>query len=263
MSTRTEPWADGTPCWADLSTPDQAAASAFYTAVLGWTVADTGDDLGNYGICMVGDRAAAGIMQQDPADPAPPAWTTYLASSDVDKTCEAIASNGGTVVMPAMDVGQEGRMAVAQDPNGAFFGVWQAGRMVGAGIVNEPGGMGWNECLSRDPAKARAFYSAVFGYEYTPMEGMSDYQTINGAGPGGTIGGVGALDPGTPEGTPAHWVAYFGVGDADAAVEAARSGGGRVLTEPFDTPHGRMATIADPYGAVLSLAQVPDWPVSD
>jgi uncharacterized protein len=53
----------------------------------------------------------------------------------------------------------------------------------------------------------------------------------------------------------AHWLVYFGVADAGAAVTAAEHGGGSVLLGDFDTPYGRMAVLADPGGAVFSVIQ--------
>lgn len=249
MSIHTDPWVDGTPCWADLTTPDPQAASAFYASVLGWNIMDTGEDLDGYRLCLVDGHAAAGLMRREPESPWPPAWITYLASSDVDKTCGAVTANGGQVAIPPFDVADQGRVALATDPNGAVFGIWQDKSMISATLVNEPGGMVWNECLSRDPARARAFYSAVFGYEYTAASGTSDYTTIDGAGPGNTVGGIGPADGDTP----ARWRAYFVVDDVDEAVTAVRSGGGGVVAEPFDTEHGRMTGITDPHGAELWL----------
>ena len=49
MSTRTDPWPPGTPCWVDLSVPDVAGALAFYSSVVGWTFVDTGADYGGIG----------------------------------------------------------------------------------------------------------------------------------------------------------------------------------------------------------------------
>ncbi len=51
------------------------------------------------------------------------------------------------------------------------------------------------------------------------------------------------------EGQPAHWVVYFGLPDAAAAVAAAERGGGSVLVRDFDSPYGRMAGLSDPHGA--------------
>jgi predicted enzyme related to lactoylglutathione lyase len=254
MSTRTDPWADGTPCWTDLATPDVAGAARFYRAVLGWNPVDQGEAVGHYHLCLVGDHAAAGMMAQDPNDSGPSAWTTYLAHSDVDKACTAVTAGGGAIVAPPMDVTDLGRMALAQDPTGAVFGLWQARSMIGSTIVNEPGGVGWNECMSRDPARARAFYSAVFGYTYTVIDGAPDYATIDGAGPGGTVGGTGLIGADEPADTPAHWNVYFVLADVDAAAATAASSGGSVRHAPFDTEFGRMAEIADPYGATFWLA---------
>ena len=45
------------------------------------------------------------------------------------------------------------------DPTGAVCGVWQPGTFAGAGIVNEPGALAWNELGTRDPEAAKAFWS--------------------------------------------------------------------------------------------------------
>ena len=252
MSTRTTVWEPGTPCWVDLMTPDPMAANAFYAALFGWQVTDTGPELGHYGIAVRGGLATAGIGPTQPGTAAPAAWTTYLATADVDKTTELITSNGGFVVSGPHTVPGQGRMLVAQDPTGAVFGAWQADGMIGAQLVNEPGGLTWNDCHSTDPATARAFYAAVFGFRYTPMEGPFDYTTIDGAGPGSAIGGIGEPDPTLP-GAPSHWTVYFSVPDADTAIATAIALGGAVQTAATDTPFGRMATIRDPQGALFKV----------
>jgi len=43
----------------------------------------------------------------------------------------------------AGNVGPLGRMFIAADATGATFGVWQAGAHIGAGLVNEQGGLTW------------------------------------------------------------------------------------------------------------------------
>jgi predicted enzyme related to lactoylglutathione lyase len=236
-------------------TSDREASWAFYADVLGWQFVDSGPEMGHYGMASVGGLMVAGIgTPPDPAAAPPPAWTTYLATNDVDKTCEAITANGGMIAVPAMDVGGSGRMALAADPTGALFGVWQALDFIGAQRVNEPGAMVWNQAMSRDPARAREFYAAVFGYQYTAMEGV-DFSTINGDGPGNTIGGIGGMDESFPAEVPAHWDTYFMVADADAAVARATAAGGRVQVPPFDTPFGRMGAITDPQGATLWIMQ--------
>ncbi len=254
MSIRTSPWPAGVPCWVDLTVPDVAAAKAFYASVLGWSYADTEAEYGGYAIAQVRGTAAAGIgptMQ----DGAPAAWTLYLASDDADATSAAVVAAGGTVLLPPGDVGPLGRMLVAADPSGAVFGVWQAGTHVGAGVVNEPGGLTWEDLRSSDPDAARAFYTAVFGYhsEAVPMAGP-DYATFALAEVAQTpLGGIGGM-MGIP-GMPSHWLVYFGVADAGSAAAAAGDAGGAVLAPVFDTPYGRMAGLVDPAGAVFWVVE--------
>ena len=60
---------------------------------------------------------------------------------------------------------------------------------------------------------------------------------------------------GSPEGTPSHWLVYFGVASTDAAVAAATGGGGQLLAPAFDSPFGRLAILADPAGASFAVIE--------
>jgi predicted enzyme related to lactoylglutathione lyase len=180
-------------------------------------------------------------------------WMTYLATSDADATAAKI--KGGQLVMEAMDVMRVGRMAVAVDPAGAVFGVWQARAFPGAQIVNEPGAMRWNEQLSRDSEGSKAFYAAVFGYQCRDMSGDGfSYATFKVEGR--DVGGIGDLHAGVPADTPAGWRVYFCAADTDASVARVQANGGSVLRAPIDHPYGRMSTVADDQGAVFSLLGV-------
>jgi predicted enzyme related to lactoylglutathione lyase len=157
-----------------------------------------------------------------------------------------------------MDVMDVGRMAIFADPTGGVFGVWQAGNHKGAGIVNEPGSLSWNELATRQPEAAAAFYPAVFGWE--PQEhdmggGMVYTEWLLG---GKSIGGMTPMDDSIPAGTPTHWRVYFAVADADATAAKTADMGGTVHLQPMDIPQGRIATLSDPQGAffnIIGLAQ--------
>lgn len=155
-------------------------------------------------------------------------------------------------------------MLIATDPAGGVFGVWQAGQHLGASIVNEPGGIVWEDLRSTSPKQAIAFYGSVFGYEMHPLAGAgSDYVRFHQPGDEAPLGGMGGMF-GPSEGVPSHWLVYFGVADIDAAVQAAERGGGQVLAPAFETPFGQMAGLADPAGAVFWIAQtVPNQPQPD
>jgi hypothetical protein len=239
------------PCWADLSVPDIEAAKTFYTAVLGWTFQPTDDEYGGYTIAEASGAAAAGIGPMQPGSPI--AWTLYIASDDADKSAAAVTENGGTVLVPAGDVGPLGRMFIAADPTGAAFGVWQAGTHIGAGVVNQPGGLSWEDLRSPDPDAARAFYSAVFGYNTQPLpDAGPDYQMFSLPNEQAPLGGMGGL-MGTDG--PPQWIVYFGVAETSAAVQAAEQAGGSVLTPAFDSPYGTMASLADPAGATFWIVE--------
>lgn len=249
MSVRTSPWPQGVPCWADLGTPDVEAALARYGPALGWEFDRSGEEYGGYVMCRRGDAHAAGIGPLQPGNP--PAWTLYLAADDADAVARACEGAGGTVLAPAFDVGDAGRMAVVSDPTGAVFGLWQAKDHIGAGLVNEPGGLVWEDLRSPDPDAARAFYAAVFGYRFDEAPGAGEGYTTFALEDGVPLGGIGPL-----WGAPApHWLACFAVDDAERSAAALAADGGRLVSEPEDTPYGRLAVAADPTGAVLAVMQ--------
>jgi predicted enzyme related to lactoylglutathione lyase len=142
-------------------------------------------------------------------------------------------------------------MAIATDPTGGVFGIWQATGMIGAAVYNEPGGLYWEDARLVDPAAGKQFYRDVFGYTYQPVPGApDDYGTFHLGG--NPLGGMGGM-MGAAEGTPSHWLAYFAAADVDAAVAAAEQGGGSVLMPAANTPWGRMAVVTDPFGAPFAV----------
>ena len=250
MPTRDTAWPNGTPCWVDYNAADMDAAKAFYTNVLGWTYTEAEPEYGGYVTCLTNGRAAAGMApQQDPSTP--PQWTTYFATDDLDATVCRITEAGGTMVFPPMDVGPMGRMAIASDPQGNVFGLWQAGEQTGAQIFNEPGALVWNEAAVDDPDDARGFYAAVFGFHFDEVEGAGGYTTF--ATQDRPLGGLGGHQPGSPKG----WTTCFSVASTDGAVATVESGGGKVTMAPMDTPFGRFAVVEDPWGAPFSVMQEP------
>ena len=248
MPTRDTVWPNGTPCWIDYGAPDIEAAKSFYTAVLGWTYSGGEPEFGGYLTCQIKGLDAAGMgPQQDPSDP--PRWTTYFATDDAAATAGRITAAGGTVLVPPMEVGPMGTMAIARDPQGHPFGLWQGALNTGVRIFNEPGALVWNEAAVDDPAAAREFYAAVFGFTFDDVGGMAEYKTFStGGNPLGGLGGV-------LEGSPRGWTACFSVASTDDAVSAVEVGGGKVTMPAEDTEFGRFAVVEDPWGAPFSVMQ--------
>jgi len=254
MSERTS-YAPGTPCWIDLGTPDQDAAAEFYGALFDWSVEEdeNAEQTGGYRVATLRDKGIGGVMKLM-EEGQPPAWSTYIAVDDVDATVAKAKEAGGSVIAEPMDVLDYGRMAFLADPSGAVLGLWKAGRNVGAGLVNEPGALSWNELNTRDVAGAKDFYGAVFGWTFDD-QGSYTRVLLDGDPVAGILN---LVEQGVPEEVPAHWQVYFAVDDTDATVEKAKAGGGGVLVEPFDTPIGRIAILHDPFRAsfaVIALSQ--------
>jgi hypothetical protein len=250
MPTRDTPWSTGTPCWIDLTVADFDEAAKFYSTLFGWHVEPGDPQFGGYAVCTHHGRTVAGIApRMDESQPLP-GWITYLATDDLDATISKISGAGGTVPMEPMVVGDAGRMALAVDPAGAGFGLWQANQMVGSAIFNEAGALVWTENFSPDWERNKAFYAAVFGYSYGDMS-SDDFKYATLDFDGRPVGGIGQVP-----GQPARWKAYFGVTDTDAAVSQVQELGGTVVDPPADTPYGRMAGVKDSQGHAFSLMSI-------
>ena len=256
MVTRDTRWPAGTPCWVDVSVDDVPKAIAFYQALFGWDIPLGGPEVGGYSIAHRDGRIVAAISPKMGSPDAPSVWTTYLATDDVDATAAKIKGAGGQLLAEPMDVMEEGRMAVAADPAGAVFGLWQGGNTTGIGVANEPNTLSWNEHMSADFDGSKAFYQAVFGYTYQDMSG-DGFKYAMPTVDGHEVGGIGEYPEGTPAVTPAAWAAYFAVTDTDAAMAKVTELGGRVVDPPRDTPYGRIGVVTDNHGAVFSLITPP------
>jgi uncharacterized protein len=109
-----------------LSTTDTGKAEEFYSALFGWRTEQVeGGDTPYWGI-FLGDRVNGGMMGLSPEGGIPSNWMPFFGTSDVDADAGRVGELGGQVMFPPTDV-PGGRILVAQDPQGAFFGLF-AGR---------------------------------------------------------------------------------------------------------------------------------------
>jgi hypothetical protein len=258
MSEATE-HAPGTPSWVDLATSDADAAEAFYTTLFGWTSEDQGEEAGHYRMLRKGGKDVAALYAVGP-EQGPPRWNTYVTVDDVDAAAGRVEPAGGMVIAPPFDVldagvrgGQEviGRMAVVSDPAGAMVALWESRGHAGAGLINEPGALCWNELITGNREGAAAFYAAVLGWSSrTSQIGPMTYtEFITGER---AVAGMMELAGVTPQ-----WNVYFAVENADATIVTARGLGASVLQPAMDLPDvGRFATLADPQGAAFSVVQL-------
>jgi predicted enzyme related to lactoylglutathione lyase len=241
------------PAWVDLSSTDPAGSREFYAKLLGWEIEVSPDpQYGGYAIGRMDGQDVAGIGPQQ-APGAPSAWSLYIGSDDAAATGRAVEAAGGTVVMPAFDVGDQGRMAVFQDPSGAFISAWQASGMSGFG-AGGAGRYGWAELNARGLESVLPFYAAVFGWSTStsPMgEGMGDYTQFETDGE--SIAGAMEMNPGIPAEVPSYWMIYFNAANVDDSYARALELGATEMVAPTDFPGGRFAIVSDPQGAMFGL----------
>lgn len=252
MGERSE-YAPGTFSWADLATTDQDGAKAFYTGLFGWVADDMPVGDGSvYSMMRMGDRDVAAIAPQQPQQRemgVPPVWNSYVTVESADAAADRAAELGATVQVPPFEVLEAGRMAVIQDPQGAFFMAWEPHRHIGAGLVNAPGALVWNELASPDLEGSTAFYRDLFGWDIAPFEGSpTPYLAIKNGD--ANNGGIREL---SPPGVPPHWLTYFGTEDIDAGLAKVGELGGTTMAGPIDVGMAKLGIVQDPQGATFAL----------
>jgi predicted enzyme related to lactoylglutathione lyase len=253
MTTRDEPFAPGTPCWVDIFSSDVEASKAFYGGLFGWANTDAGEEYGHYVTFTSDGHQVAGMMAKPADSDMPDVWSTYISTADLDASAGLVAEAGGQIVAPPMQVGDLGSMAIATDPAGAMFGLWQPAPHIGFTKYNEPGSVTWDEHHSKDFATTTPFYEKVFGWDMDKTSDTDEFRYFQGQIDGSTVAGLMDSKGFLPPEVPSHWAVYFSVADVDEAVEKLLSLGGSVRMEAQDTPFGRIADVEDSTGAGFRL----------
>ncbi|MEP6755507.1 MAG: VOC family protein [Chthonomonadales bacterium] len=244
-------------CWLELHTPDAAKSKEFYTSLFGWTITDVPIPGGMvYSMLQMEGRDVGGMFQ-DTFSGAPPHWTSYVRVASVDVSTAKAVELGATVIMPAADVMEVGRMSMIQDPTQAIVALWQAKSHEGFGVINEPGSSSWSELNTHDPVAALAFYKALFGWSTMPGEDGNGMYThlIND---GDKQAGMMKIQPEWGD-VPPHWLPYFHVTDVGDSTAKLKELGGQVYMGPMVIEgSGSCAVVADSLGVVFGLSDIED-----
>ncbi len=155
-----------------------------------------------------------------------------------------------------MEIPAKGFMAMATDPAGAVFGLWQPLQHRGFEVIGEAGAPVWHQLTTRDYRDAVDFYREVFGWR-TEQLGDTDEFRYTTAWFGdlqllGVMDGTGFL----AEDVPSQWSIFFGAEDVDKTLQVITDNGGAVLRDAEDTPYGRLAAATDPTGVVFNLSSL-------
>ena len=252
--------APGNFCWIHLATTDAAAAKAFYGQLLGWTYSDApaGPDM-VYSMAQKDGKNVAGLFEMDAGmreQGIPPHWESFIAVTDADAAAARVKAVGGSLLEEPFDVFDAGRTAMAVDPTGAPFGLWQPKEHLGAQLVYQPGAMGWNELYTHQTAPAAQFYADLLGWTSSSERvgpEQEEYTIFkNGEQP---VAGMMQIKPEWGE-VPPNWSIYLGVDDCDASLQQAVSLGSEVIVPATQEANIRFAFIKDPQGVYLGIAQV-------
>ncbi|AQS69088.1 VOC family protein [Streptomyces pactum] len=241
---------EGVPCWVDAQLSDVEAGKRFYGELFGWTFTEpagesAGEPAGGPAGVSVwarldGEPVAALVRKTDGRMPT--VWSVYFHTPDAAALAERIRAGGGQVVTPPHPVGGLGTTALAADPDGAVFALWQPAGHPGFGRRHEPGTFTWAELYTRDTEAANAFYGdlfhdALFGPDAAPDFGRAPVSSV------------------FPAQMPPHFLVHFLVGDVEAALGMVARLGGRVRVPPFETSYGGVAVVSDDQGASFALLQ--------
>jgi predicted enzyme related to lactoylglutathione lyase len=246
--------------WADLVTPDLAAAEHFYSGLFGWTFEHVRTGNSDYAVALLDARPLAGLLQRPaPAgEPRQSAWLTFIAIGDVAAARRVALAHGAKAVSPPRTYAGRGGQAVFTDPQGAVFAALASSSGDPGDYLAAPGEWIWSSLLTSDPAGSAAFYKAVFGYEVFDLPRDDDAQHVILATDDYARAGIHTLPPGHRH---PHWLNFVRVADTTTSVARATALGGKILVEPYVDRHGgKVAVVADPLGAPIGLME---WTESD
>jgi predicted enzyme related to lactoylglutathione lyase len=248
--------------WADLVTPDLAAAEKFYGGLFGWTFHHIRAGSSEYAVAMLDGRPIAGLMEK----PIPPgerhqsAWLTFMAAGDVDAVKRIAVAHGAKVLVDTKSYPMRGRQCVVSDPQGAVFAILASSSGDTADFLPVTGEWIWSSLHAKDAGAAAAFYQELFGYDVFEMPSDDGAEHLILSTDDYARASANSLPGGSARRHP-HWLNFVRVEHAADMTAKVLAMGGRVLVEPRIDRHGGMvAVVADPAGAPFGLME---WTESD
>ena len=182
------------------------------------------------------------------------AWSGSVGVDDVDAMALRVAAAGGRICRPPEGIPGVGRFAVAADPQGAEFVLFEGSSDESPAAVppGTPGHMGWHELHAGDGAAAQALHAGLFGWTCAGDIDMGPAGSYRMFATGDVpVGGIMTRMPEMP--VPA-WVYDVNVDAADAAAQRVRDAGGAVINGPMEVPGGHWVLQGlDPQGAMFAL----------
>ena len=111
--------------WNELITSGPAAATAFYSVLLGWTYDTMATESGaDCRVARLGDQPVTRIMDMNGPDftHLPPHWFSCIGVDDVNARVAKAETAGANILRPPFEVPDVGRIAILEYPTGAAVG---------------------------------------------------------------------------------------------------------------------------------------------
>ncbi|NHP13836.1 VOC family protein [Rhodococcus sp. IC4_135] len=213
----------------------------FYLNLFGWKSEPIEiAEAPGYLVMRSGNQIMAGV---DPIDKSkgPAVWTIFVSTTDLRATAQSIETHGGAMTIPPAQVLNLGRMAMARDPEGTVFGLWEPQEYSPADIPIVEGKLVGARLATVDPESASRFYVEAFGWDSRDEDDGSVTMQC-----GGMVAHV-------QKDLQANvWTPTVAVADVRTSCRRVAELGGSVLTgEAEDEP-----LVADPLGALFRLRTV-------
>jgi hypothetical protein len=248
--------------WADLTTPDLAAAEKFYGGLFGWTFQRIRAGEVNYAVAMLDGRPVGGMVEK----PIPAgqhqqsAWLTFLATNNVDDGKKVAVSHGAKVLADIKSYPMRGRQCVLSDPEGAVFALLASSSGDTPDYLPATGDWIWSSLHAKDAGTEAAFYQNLLGYDVFDLPSDDGLEHVILSTDDYARASANDLARGSAR-RHSHWLNFVRVANTAETTAKVVAMGGRVLVEPRVDRHGGMvAVVADPAGAPFGLME---WSESD
>jgi predicted enzyme related to lactoylglutathione lyase len=248
--------------WADLVTPDLAAAERFYGGLMGWTFQTVHSADPEYAIALADGVPVGGILQKPiPAgEHRQSAWLTFFAVHDVDASKRDAVARGAKILADTTSYPLRGRQAVLADSEGAVFAILASSSGDPPDYLASPGEWIWTSLLCQDPDAEAAFYQEIIGYDVFDLASDDGLTHLILSSDNYARASANAF-PVDSKHRHAHWLNFVRVASTADMLAKVVAAGGRVLVEPHVDRHGGLvAVVADPAGAPFGLME---WTAGD
>ena len=229
--------------WFEQQSTQPQKACDFYSALFGWQVQTMDMGNGPYHVMDNQGESESGITTAAKTA----GWTPYFSVADVDAHQKSAQKLGATIIAPAFDLDQVGRISVLQEPSGAVFALFAAQKGDGEDRPSRENGFHWTELWSKDAEASMAFFRDLLGYKAEKMPSPKGvyYTMLSKDGPRLGI---------TTSDKASSFLPYVRVAACDDSVAHGIKLGAVPTIPAMDMPGvGRFAAMLDPTGAQIGV----------